>query len=470
MDYAALRGRAEAHGQAHIFAFWDSLTVQEKEHLAAQAAGVDFALMERLVGELGQVQAPAGDLMQRLRPAPVIALPKTPREARAAHAARRAGEAALRAGRVGCFVVAGGQGTRLGLSGPKGTFDVGPVRKRSLFQLHAEKVMALRQRYGAALPFVVMTSDATDAATRAFFEEMFYLGMGEETVRFARQDNMPAVGRDGKLLLESRSSLALSPNGHGGAIKALKDSGALDWLRSQGVDTVFYFQVDNMLVRICDPVFIGFHLEAGAEMSSKVSRKRDWRERLGVIGLLDGKTTVIEYSDLPDAEAQRTEPDGSLHWWAGSIAIHVLDLGFAERLNAGGFQLPYHRAEKPVACIGPDGAPVRLKAGEKNAIKFETFIFDALPVARAPVTLETDRASDFAPIKNATGEDSPETARAALTELWARWLTAAGHKLPRRPDGTLDCRLDISPLTSLEGENLKKLKIAPIKPGSDVAV
>jgi UDP-N-acetylglucosamine/UDP-N-acetylgalactosamine diphosphorylase len=349
-------------------------------------------------------------------------------------------------------------------------FEVGPVRKRSLLQLHAEKIIALRKRYDAGIPWVVMTSDATDAATRAFFEEMLQFGLGEDTVRFCKQENMPALARDGKLLLETKSSLSLSPNGHGGSIKAIHDSGCLAWLKSQGVDTVFYFQVDNVLVRICDPVFIGYHLQAKAEMSSKVCRKRDWREKVGVVGYVNGKLSVIEYSDLPEDLAKLAGPDGSLKWWAGSIAIHVLDVAFLERLNAGGFKLPYHRAEKAITCVGADGQPVKLKTGEKNGIKFETFIFDALPMTNSSVTVETDRALDFAPIKNATGEDSPETARNMLMGLWAAWLEKAGRKVPRKPDGSLDCRIDISPLTSMEGEHLQMVKIGEIKPGSDVVV
>jgi UDP-N-acetylglucosamine/UDP-N-acetylgalactosamine diphosphorylase len=287
---------------------------------------------------------------------------------------------------------------------------------------------------------------------------------------FCVQENMPAVAPDGKLLLESKSSLALASNGHGGSIKALHDSGALKWLRGLGADTLFYFQVDNALNQICDPVFLGRHLLAGAEMSSKVVRKRDWKEPVGVIGYIDGKLGVIEYSDLPEDLAKATDPGGSLTYWAGSIAIHVLDIGFVERLNKGGFQLPYHKARKAVACIDPDGEPLKLKPGEKNGVKFETFVFDALPLAKATVTVETVRENDFGPVKNAEGEDSPATARAMLNDLYARWLAAAGCKVPRKPDGSPDCRIELAPGTSLFGEALEKYRDLEIAPGSDVVI
>src|SRR6185295_18391362 len=148
-------------------------------------------------------------------------------------------EEALRAGRVGVFLVAGGQGTRLGFDGPKGTFEMGPVTRRSLFQLHAEKILALRRRYRAALPWVIMTSSANDAATREYFEGQQFFGLGRESVRFIVQGSLPAFSKDGKLLLETRASLALSPNGHGGSIRALYEAGALPWLREQGIDTLF---------------------------------------------------------------------------------------------------------------------------------------------------------------------------------------------------------------------------------------
>jgi UDP-N-acetylglucosamine/UDP-N-acetylgalactosamine diphosphorylase len=242
-------------------------------------------------------------------------------------------------------------------------------------------------------------------------------------------------------LLLAKDELALSPNGHGGSIKALHDSGTLHWLKDEGVDTLSYFQVDNVLVKIGDPVFIGHHVLARSQISTKVCRKRDWREKVGVLGRRDGRRCVIEYSDLPESLAQETDAQGALKWWAGSIAIHILDAGFIRQLNQGGFQLPYHKAEKAVPCIGADGNPVDLKPGEKNAVKFETFIFDALPCAERTVVMETPRQEDFSPVKNAKGEDSPETAQRDMMELYARWLAAAGVKVPRKKadgDSTAD--------------------------------
>ncbi|MCK6473968.1 MAG: UTP--glucose-1-phosphate uridylyltransferase [Planctomycetes bacterium] len=462
---------AAIEGQDHLFNSWKTLKKDKiaKRRLLQQVAAIDWVLLRKLIA---QAKSGGADVPRpsKLEPAPVIRLPKTEQDRARDAKARAAGEDALRAGKVGVYTVAGGQGTRLGYDAPKGVFPVGPVTQRTLFELHAEKIDGLRKRYGAAVPWAIMTSDANDEATRAHFAERKFYGLPPESVRFAKQDSLPAIDPSGKILMSGPGDLALSPNGHGGSIKAMHDAGILDWYKQQGVATIFYFQVDNPLVKICDPVFLGHHLLAQAEMSSKIVRKRDWKEPVGVIGYLDGTLGVIEYSDLPEDLAKQTGPDGGLRFWAGNIAIHVLERAFVERLNAGGFQLPYHLARKHVPCIGPDGKAAALKPGEKNGIKFETFIFDALGAARASATVEAAREDDFGPIKNAEGEDSPATARAYLVERYAGWLEAAGHRIPRGPDGKPALNLEISGRTSLEGEGLNNIQLPPVQPGGHVVL
>jgi len=465
-DVNALKARAESHGQGHLFQFFSELSSESRNKLIEQVSAIEFSVVDKLIAEfLEGAHHAEGDV--KLEPPPVIPLPSSPLEKQAEKSARDAGDEAFRKGRVGCFLVAGGQGTRLGLNGPKGAFKVGPITDRTLFQIHAEKILALRRRYKTAVPWLIMTSDANDAETKAFFNERHFFGMGENTIRIFKQANLPAVSRSGKILLHAKDEIALSPNGHGGSIKALWDSGAIAWIKSIGVDTLFYFQVDNVLTNIGDPVFIGHHVRTQSQMSTKVCRKRDWKEKVGVLGLRNGRLSVIEYSDLPEAVAREVGANGQLKWWAGNIAIHVLDVGFIEKLNQGGFQLPYHKAEKAVPNIGSDGQPAVLKPGEKNGVKFETFVFDALSQADTTLNVETSRLEDFSPIKNAEGEDSPQTARRDFMEQYARWLTTGGAQVPRHADGTLNCRIEISPLTSLDGENLKA---APrkIEPGSDL--
>lgn len=469
-DLQALKAAVKKHNQEHLFKFADQLSPERRQKLTDQIAAIEFDVVDRLVAEFVKGKAESPACAVKLEPAPVIPTPRTDEQKKAAQQARAAGEEALRQGRVGCFLVAGGQGTRLGLDGPKGAFVIGPLTDRTLFQIHAEKILALRRRYKAPVPWLIMTSDANDEQTRGFLKSKNYFNLGADTVRVFKQANMPAVSRDGKILMSETDEIALSPNGHGGSIKALHDSGSIDWLKKMKVDTLFYFQVDNVLTKIGDPEFIGYHVQARSQMSTKVCRKRDWKEKVGVLGLCNGKLSVIEYSDLPEAQAKATDASGGLLYWAGNIAIHVLDVGFIEQLNRGGFRLPYHKAEKAVPCIGPDGKPVELKAGEKNGIKFETFVFDALTQAERTVNVETRREDDFSPVKNAQGEDSPATARRDMMEQYARWLTGVGTRIPRKADGSLDCQIEISPLTSLEGEELQGKAPREIAPGKSLVL
>ena len=256
---------------------------------------------------------------------------------------------------------------------------------------------------------------------------------------------MPAVDRaTGKVLLAEKGRLALSPDGHGGTLAALAAVGpgggpsCLEEMRDRGVRTLFYFQVDNPLVAIADPGFLGLHRQAEAEVSFKVVEKVAPDEKVGVVVQVDGVPRVIEYSDLPAALAERRAPDGGLELSAGSIAIHAFDREFVERIATGGAHLPYHRAIKKVKHLDAAGAMV--DPSDANAVKFETFIFDALPLASRWAMVECDRAVEFEPLKNATGPDSPATVRQRMSDIFAGWLEAAGVTVPRRSDGTVPVR------------------------------
>jgi UDP-N-acetylglucosamine/UDP-N-acetylgalactosamine diphosphorylase len=309
-----------------------------------------------------------------------------------------------------------------------------------------------------------MTSPENHEATARFFAEHDHFGL--EHVRFFVQGQLPAVDRDtGKILLAAKGHLALSPDGHGGTLGALaarpSDGGpsCLDELRARGIRTLFYFQVDNPLVQIADPAFLGLHRESGAEISFKVIEKFAPDERVGVVVRVGDSPQVIEYSDLPTELAERREPDGSLELWAGSIAVHILEREFIERLVDSGGQLPFHRAIKKVPFIDDSGRLVQPQ--EPNAVKFERFIFDALPQARRWTLVETDRAVEFEPLKNATGPDSPATVRQRMSDLFAGWLESSGVRVPRGKDGSVPFGIEVSPLFALDAEELK----AKVNPG-----
>jgi len=439
-----LHERLRRHRQEHVLHAWERLSIDKRRKLVAQLTALDLEELRRLYAHRERTfPLPSPEQIQ---PAPII-----PRGSSDEAAARERGEQALRRGAVAALVVAGGQGSRLGFEQPKGMFPVGPVSGKTLFQIHAEKVLALRRRYQARVPFLLMTSHATDAVTRRYFAENHYFGLPKEEVFFFMQGTMPALDlATGRLLMEKPDSLFLSPDGHGGTLTALTDSGLLEQLRRQGIQHLFYFQVDNPLVKIADPVFLGHHLARQSEASSKVVPKLGPTDKLGNIVQVEGRCTIIEYSDLPHELAHQTDESGRLRLWSGSPAIHVFEVDFLARVTQGADRIPFHLARKKVPHLDAHGNLVQPET--ENALKFERFIFDVLPLAERWAVVETSRTEEFAPLKNAEGADSPEAVKQAISELKASWLEAAGMSVPRRPDGSVAVPLEVHPLFALDAE------------------
>jgi UDP-N-acetylglucosamine/UDP-N-acetylgalactosamine diphosphorylase len=431
-----LRQRLREHGQEHVLAWWDDLSDDQRRGLLDQVRALDLEQLRRLYGQREKGFAlPAAE---RIQPIAVTRLDPADRETRSL------GEEALRRGEVAALVVAGGQGSRLGCDHPKGMFPIGPVTNKPLFQIHAEKVLALRRRHGKPVPFLVMTSDATHEETEAFFREHRWFGLPAEEVVFFKQGTMPALDlATGRLLMEERGRLFTSPNGHGGTLTALADSGLLRRLRERGIRQVFYFQVDNPLIKVADPLFLGHHLRTGAEVSAKIIPKEGPEDKLGNLVLIDGRCSMIEYSDLPRDRARQTDQSGRLRIWAGSPAIHFFTVEFLERMTASQERMPFHLARKKVPHLDEHGNSV--EPAKENALKFEKFIFDVLPQAERWAIVETSRREEFEPLKNATGPDSPESVKRALTRLAADWLGDAGVDVPAVP-------LEVSPLFALDRE------------------
>jgi len=447
-DLDKIRQILEKSDQSHVLRFWDKLNDSQRTKLLQQISGIDFNLITRLTQQALDVKENAAVSIE-LEPAEFISLQERKSRDREA---LPAGEDALRSGKVAAFLVAGGQGTRLGYDGPKGIYPVTPVKKKSLFQLHAEKLLAMATRYGQVIPWYIMTSETNHAATESFFRENGYFGYDAENIMFFSQEMIPAIDRRGKLILDAPHHIFSNPNGHGGSLKALWQSGALADMKKRGVEIIFYFQVDNVLTRICDPVYLGYHILGNSEMSNKVVRKKSAEEKMGVLCKINGKLGLIEYSDISDDDMHAREPDGSLRFWAGNIATHILSVSFVERENKDGFRLPYHIAEKNIPYLNDTGELIT--PGEKNGIKFETFVFDALQDAERSVSIEVVRREEFSPLKNREGDNSPETVRRALNNLYGSWLAAAGYNLKKDRAGSLLADLEISPLVALRAEDL----------------
>ncbi len=447
-------------GQQHLLAFWDELDDAQRQHLAADIRRVDFALLDQLVK--GKQHADDWTaLAARAETPPAIRLANQKKgDATRSSAASASGRASSPSyGRVGAILVAGGQGTRLGFSHPKGMFPVGPVSGASLFQILIEKLIAVGRRNGVRIPLYLMTSTATHDGTIEYLNEHGRFGLPADDLHVFCQGQMPAVEVDtGRVLLDSKHRLALSPDGHGGMLAALAKSGGLADMQRRGLEHVFYFQVDNPLAQVCDPLFLAEHERCGSEMSSQVVAKRFPLERVGNVAMIDGRLRIIEYSDLPELAANERNADGSLKFWAGSIAVHFFTVAFLTRMQSAAGALPFHVARKKVPFV--DAAGQRIEPAAPNATKFERFIFDLLPAAERYLVWEVDPADAFAPLKNAPGEktDTLATMQAALIAQHTRWLEAAGATVaPGVP-------VEISPLFALGPEDLR----GKIQPGLQV--
>ncbi len=466
-----LRSRLEAVNQTHLLAFAGQLEADDLQQLLSQIETAEPQTFPELV-KTYVTSKPVAELPAGVEPAPYYALDGDWDRAKF----RKAGEDLLRAGKVACFTVAGGQGSRLGYNGPKGCYPAAPISGKPLFQLFAESIRKASSLYGKPIPWAIMTSDLNHEATVEFFEQHQYFGLDPKDVSFFPQGSMPAFDRKtGRALLASPSSLALTPDGHGGSIRALHRSGTLDALRARGIEHLSYFQVDNATVKPVDPLFLGLHVAApdsSAEMSSKMVAKAYAEEKVGLFCKINGRTAVVEYSDMPMQRQQETNTDGSLKFNGGSIAIHAMSLDFLSRVATNpDYALPFHRADKKVAFCDPDADGRCVTPDEPNAVKLEMFVFDALPLAERSIVLETDRVEEFAPIKNAEGNDSPETSKALQIERAARWLEARGVRIPRDSQNEVIATIEISPLTATDPSHLEGVDLPEeIEPGSEVAL
>jgi len=439
MTYEQAKAILQANDQSHLLKFWETLDATAQQRLLQQIEGLDFASIERMKSMLAEKGSPT-----------VLADPLVPEVVEFTDATRAeayaAGEQELRAGRVAVLLVAGGQGSRLGYEGPKGAYSIGPLSKRPLFYFHARKILGLNTRYQTRIPFYIMTSGANDAATQAHFAENAYFGLNKDEVIFFQQGVWPALTADGKIILDQPGHIFMSPDGHGGTISALEKKGCLADMQRRGISTVFYFQVDNPMVEIADPAFIGLHITKHADFSLKLCAKRDAKEGMGVVAIRNNHYEMIEYTELTDEQANRRTATGDLTFKYGSPAIHIFSFDFLKQESSR--NMPLHIAFKKIPVCADDGTVT--KPEKNNGYKFEKFIFDVMPDAKTVVNLAFDRADEFSPVKNADGPDSPATCQHDMQAKWRRWLAANGVTVPETVP------VEIDPVYALDASDLKK--------------
>jgi UDP-N-acetylglucosamine/UDP-N-acetylgalactosamine diphosphorylase len=333
-------------------------------------------------------------------------------------------------------MVAGGQGTRLGFAGPKGCFPLAPHSGKTIYQLQAEKILSVSRRAGHSVPFLVMTSPATDEETRSFFSAHGNFGLADDQLAFLSQGTVPSLDRDGRALLAGPGRLLENPDGHGGAFAALVESGRLERLRAGGIRHLVYLQVDNVLAPVDDPLLVGLAAVEQADVVTKVLEKVDPDEKVGHLVRVGGRDRIVEYTELTSEMVRSRTADGTLIYRWGSPALHCWSVAFLSRLADRGYRLPLHRSPKPLLAW-VDG-----EAREVQGWKYERFIFDLVPLAEASVGMEVDREAEFAPVKNADGPDSPATAVELAHRQYAAWLREVGVEVAVPPGA----RIEVSPL------------------------
>ncbi len=427
-------GLMEKYGQEHIIKHLHALSAEEEDAFLKNASGLNFEIVFGLYEKFSkQNDTPAKH--KKIAPPDVIDAKEEWTDA-----VLEIGKKAVADGQTAVTIVAGGQGTRLGYPHPKGMFPVSPIKGKSLFQINCEKVLALSLKYGVNIPLLIMCNPETLEEIRGFFREHRFFGLEEENVFFFTQEMLPSVTPDKKLIIKDKTALLSNPDGHGGSLKALWQSGLLEKLESAGITKIFYCHIDNPLVKVADPLFLGWHIKEKADFSLKVVRKRSSDEKVGNFVVADGKPRMIEYIELPDELRGMKDACGNPVFWAGSIGIHFINTDFIRNINKNGFALPYHRQVKKISS-GED-------SGERTIWKFETFVFDALPLAGKVYCMETPRDEEFAPLKNRDGADSPDEVGKAMLNFYKKQLHSAGISVAP------EAKAEISPLADLKKTKL----------------
>ncbi len=389
------------HGQEHIFEAYQKLDDKGKEKLAAQIERIDWSIVE-MAGhkELSQ---------ERGKLEPLSALEVTQIEENKAKY-EEIGLGAIRAGKVGAVLLAGGQGTRLGSDGPKGKYNIGLTKEIYIFERLIRNLMDVTDKAGCFVPLYVMTSDKNHDETIAFFEEKNYFGYPKDFVKFFKQEMAPSVDFQGKLYMESADSLSLSPNGNGGWFYSMEVTGVLKDVKARGIEWLNIFAVDNVLQRIADPVFVGATIDSGCVSGAKVVRKADPEEKIGVLCLEDGKPSIVEYYEMTEEIINSREANGELSYNFGVILNYLFRVDQLEEISSQ--KMTVHVVEKKIPFIDEKG--VLVKPESPNGYKFELLVLDMIHMFDNCLSYEVVRDYEFAPIKNKSGVDSVESARALL--------------------------------------------------------
>ncbi|KAM4634800.1 UDP-N-acetylhexosamine pyrophosphorylase-like protein 1 [Polymixia lowei] len=468
----------ESAGQSHILQFWPELSDEERNAFLLDLSQLDLGgLKEHCDGTAKAATCPAARVDQQIEPIPselIGSIKKSDKNTLADW--ENEGFLQISKNRVGVLLLAGGQGTRLGVQYPKGMYNIGLPSNKTLYQIQAERIRKVQEltnlKHGSkcTVPWYIMTSEFTLEPTEKFFKDNHYFGLEPSNIIMFEQRMIPAVTFDGKLILQGKGKIAMAPDGNGGLYQALVSNKVLEDMEKRGVEYLHVYCVDNILVKMADPTFIGFCVSKGADCGAKVVEKAYPAEPVGVVCRVGGVNQVVEYSEFQPELAESRRPDGELLYSAGNICNHFFSRAFLQEV-AKKFegQLKQHIAIKKVPFMDRCGNEV--KPTKPNGIKMEKFVFDVFPFSRNFVVFEVLREEEFSPLKNADGaaKDNPTTARCSLLAQHYRWALAAGATFLDEQGNTLPVtprvsgedhppvQCEISPLVSYFGEGLEQL-------------
>lgn len=433
----------DKYGQQHLLKYYSELSNTEQEVLLNEILDIDFELISSLHSDLvlnnKHESSPEG-----FSPLKASSFEDCSDEEKENY--YNLGIEAIREGKVAALLVAGGQGTRLGHSGPKGTFNIGLPSGKSLFQLQCERLLNISRKAEKYMPWYIMTSPENHSDTIEFFKSNNYFGHNEDYINFFQQGVLPTIDEEGKIFLSSKGKISTGPSGNGGCFLSLKESGMLEDMNSRGIEWLFLYGVDNAMVRVVDPYFIGFTIASGELAASKVVAKVNANEKVGVLCYRNGHPSIVEYTELPDEMIQQRDAYGNLLYDNANILNHIFHMDFITKILE--MKLPFHVAHKKISYTNELGFNVIPE--KPNGYKFECFLFDIFSNLSDMAALKVKREEEFAPVKNSCGEDSPKTARELTSNLHKQWLINKG----------LDCNVlsgktvEVSPLTSYFGENI----------------
>ncbi|KAF9327856.1 UDP-N-acetylglucosamine pyrophosphorylase [Podila minutissima] len=468
-DISTLRERYQAAGQAHLLTYYDDLSSEEQTQLFDQLHNLNVERVNRIHQKATTCPSPMlNNQSATLAPLPEECFDSTLEASMdKTQEWQTIGLNQIAQNKVAVILLAGGQGTRLGSSAPKGCYDINLPSNKSLFQIQAERIVKLQQlaqqQPGAAanvtIPWYVMTSGPTRPATVAFFQENNYFGLSSQNIVFFEQGTLPCLTFDGKIMMESKSQIAVAPDGNGGVYAALRGTGVLANMAERKIEYLHAYCVDNCLVRVADPVFIGYCVQKNADCGAKVVRKNAPDEPVGVVCLRNSAFNVVEYSEIDVDVAHAVNPkNGQLSYGAGNIANHFYTVDFLNRVESFEGDLEYHIARKKIKSLDFQTGEV-IAPKQVNGMKLEMFVFDVFPFTERMAVFEVDRREEFSPLKNApgTGQDCPETSRRDILQQHVRFIEAAGGKIVIGEDDEQvegAPTLELSPLVTYSGEGL----------------